>query len=141
MPYIVILLRSPPPYKPHSRFGQSFHLSNIHGKTISTHFPRPYTTTYPSWCSQRCHRCKSFAHPVSLQDSELPHFSVAVPRPSFMPSLSTPTYLGSISMPFRLAPVSQFAITCRDCLCTSLGVVEGEGFEPPAHPRLFGDHR
>ena len=48
IPYIVILLRSPPPYKPHSRFGQSFLLSNIRGKTISTHFPRPYTTTYPS---------------------------------------------------------------------------------------------
>ena len=48
IPYIVILLRSPPPYKPHSRFGQSFLLSNIRGKTISTHFPRTYTTTYPS---------------------------------------------------------------------------------------------
>ena len=28
--------------------------------------------------SQRCHRCQSFAHPVSLQDSEIPRFSGAV---------------------------------------------------------------
>lgn len=88
--------------------------------------------------SQRFHRCKSFAHPVSLQDSEIPHFSVAVLTALFH-AVSFHTHLPWVSFDAVSAysPVPQFAITCRDCLCTSLGVVEGEGFEPPAHPRHF----
>ena len=52
-----------------------------------------------------------------------------------------PPTLGLFRCRFGFSPVPQFAITCRDCLCTSLGVVEGGGFEPPAHPRHFRDHR
>ena len=92
--------------------------------------------------SQRCHRCQSFAHPVSLQDSELPLFSVAVLTAlfhavSFHAHLPW-VYFDAVS---ACSPVSQFAITCRDCLCTSLGVVEGEGFEPLLIRGIFGDHR
>ena len=88
------------------------------------HVPtQPDTTTYQPYCSHRDLTRRS------LLGRNLP-LNLAVLTdwiPSF-PRLHLPVY-------FDAAYLQDLCInnlpTCRDCLCASLGVAEGEGFEPP----------
>ena len=99
-------------------------LHRNHSAINTLHVPtQPYTTTYQPYCSHRDLTRRS------LLGRNLP-LNLAVLTdwiPSF-PRLRLPVY-------FDAAYLQDLCInnlpTCRDCLCASLGVAEGEGFEPP----------